>query len=256
MNELNERTSGNSIFSFQRLIFRYRLAAKFLDQGRTLDIGCGAEGEIFKYISQNNYVGIDYSLESIKKMSSKFTEANFLYQKAPPLNFPDSYFDNILCLEMIEHLSEEKGQLLLDEIGRCLKKGGKLFLSTPNAANRGKDFPEGHLKEYNVNEIVNLIENKGFTILKKTGLFLSIFKKRYKKNSFFLFRKSLYKSLEVKPQEDIRKKNPFNNLKKYFHSSSKKTIKYILNKLAKFICFMGFIFPNKAEYQVYLAEKK
>ena len=47
MNDINERSSSKSIFSFQRLIFRYKLAKKFVNQGKILDIGCGGRGRNF-----------------------------------------------------------------------------------------------------------------------------------------------------------------------------------------------------------------
>ena len=66
MNDINERSSSKSIFSFQRLIFRYKLAKKFVNQGKILDIGCGGEGEIFNFINQKDYIGIDYSFRTLK----------------------------------------------------------------------------------------------------------------------------------------------------------------------------------------------
>ena len=255
MNDINERSSSKSIFSFQRLIFRYKLAKKFVNQGKILDIGCGGEGEIFNFINQKDYIGIDYSFRTLKKLSMKFTKANFICQKVPLLNFPDACFDNILCLEMIEHIPEKEGLILLDEMYRCLKTGGRLIISTPNAKNRGKDYPEGHVVEYETDKMKSLIENAGFKILKRTGLFLNIFKNRNKKNSFFKIRKDFYKSIEISPEETTRSGNPL-NIKKYFIISCKNFLNYILRLLANFICYLGYIFPNKAEYQFYIVEKK
>ena len=39
-------------------------------------------------------------------------------------------------------------------------------------------------------------------------------------------------------------------------SFHKKLLKQALIQLAKLICFMGYVFPKKAEYQVFLASKK
>tara|TARA_Y100000816_G_C26099588_1_gene582481 strand:- start:1341 stop:2117 length:777 start_codon:yes stop_codon:yes gene_type:complete len=258
MNELNERTSKKSIFSYQRLIFRYKLAKKFLKQGSVLDIGCGGEGLIFNYISQEGYTGVDYSPKTVETISSKFPDAKFFCQESPPLDFPDSTFDNILCLEMIEHIPEDKAPVLLDEIFRCLKKGGYLLLSTPNALNRGKHYPEGHIKEYTVNEMEGLIHSAGFTVTKKTGLFLSLMKERNRADMFSKLRANLYQSLQPKTQDtNFDKKEP-NNIHKEKTSISfhKKLLKQALIQLAKLICFMGYVFPKKAEYQVFLASKK
>jgi len=45
------------------------------------------------------------------------------------LPFSDSCFDNVLCTEVLEHTSNPI--LLLNEIHRVLKKGGKLILTAP-----------------------------------------------------------------------------------------------------------------------------
>ena len=257
MSEIDERTSKQSIFSDQRLIFRYKLARKFLKQGSVLDIGCGGEGLIFDYISQEGYTGVDYSPKTVEIIASKFPEAQFFCQESPPLDFPDSTFDNILCLEMIEHISEDKAPVLLQEIFRCLKKDGQLLLSTPNALNRGKNYPEGHIKEYTISEMEGLMRNAGFTVTKKSGLFLSLMNDRYRVDKFSKLRANLYKSLQPKTQEPNFDKKLPNSIHKDKKSISfhKKVLRQVLIQLAKLICFMGYVFPNKAEYQVLLAEK-
>ena len=109
--------------------------------------------------------------------------------------------------------------------------------------------------EYETDRMKNLVENAGFKILKRTGFFLKIYKTRNKKNSFFKIRKDFYKSIEISPEETVRKGNPL-NIKKYFIISYKKYFNYVLRLLANFICYLGYIFPNKAEYQFYIVEKK
>jgi SAM-dependent methyltransferase len=258
MNETNERTSKQSIFSYQRSIFRYKLTKKFLLQGTILDIGCGGEGLIFDFISQEQYTGLDYSPKTIKKISSEYTDAKFVCQKSPPLDFPDSTFDNVLCFEMIEHIPEKEAPILLEEIFRCLIKGGKLLLTTPNASNRGKTLGEGHIKEYSVDEMEDLIVNAGFTITKRSGLFLRITDDRTGPDMYSKFRAKLYESLHPKSQESNVRTIESDNIKKDkaslpFH---KKLLKKALIGIAKLVCFMGYIFPNKAEYQIWLVEKK
>ena len=84
-----------------------------------------AEGEIFNFINQKDYIGIDYSFRTLTKIIHEiYKSIPILFANAfPLLNFPDACFDNILCLEMIEHIPEKEGLILLDEMYRCLKTG-------------------------------------------------------------------------------------------------------------------------------------
>lgn len=81
-----------------------------------LDVGCGD-----KYLQQAchesgwNYLGIDYS------------DANFEFDTFP---VNDASFDIICSLAVIEHLTNPDN--FLNEVFRCLKPGGLLYLSTPN----------------------------------------------------------------------------------------------------------------------------
>lgn len=49
-----------------------------------------------------------------------------------PLPFPDGHFDAAISIEGIEHLENPYG--FLKELGRVLKAGGRLVLTTPNIA--------------------------------------------------------------------------------------------------------------------------
>lgn len=46
-----------------------------------------------------------------------------------PLPFPDNFFDNVTCIEVIEHMKNP--WFVVGEINRVLKPGAKLILSTP-----------------------------------------------------------------------------------------------------------------------------
>ena len=65
MSNHDERTTDASIFSYERMLFRYRLANRFFSKkGKVLDIGCGC-GYGVQHFDEKNYVGIDYSDQAI-----------------------------------------------------------------------------------------------------------------------------------------------------------------------------------------------
>lgn len=63
-----------------------------------------------------------------------------------PLPFAVGEFDAVACVEGIEHLENPFG--LVRELGRCLKRGGRLVITTPNitsARSRLRFFLTGHM---------------------------------------------------------------------------------------------------------------
>jgi len=107
------------------------------------------------------------------------------------LPFEDSYFDVIIFTEVLEHLCVPPS-LVLAEVKRVLRPGGKLLLSVPNIAtlhkrlkllfgknilppadrqlNGDKIHGYGHLHEYTMGEIEAILRGVGFKILKKRHL--------------------------------------------------------------------------------------
>ncbi|UXZ62698.1 class I SAM-dependent methyltransferase [Burkholderia multivorans] len=101
-----------------------------------------------------------------------------------PLPFADASVDNILCTEVIEHISDivyrEATTLsgiffFLDEIYRVLRVGGRALITTPNAASLWaiqrammKQAPlmyDWHFREFTKSEMQQIVEYAGFDIV-------------------------------------------------------------------------------------------
>jgi len=97
-----------------------------------LDFGCGEGRYIEEFLKVNPYkiVGIDISSYAINKAKKRFPKAKFYAlsgdEKIPIKN---ESVDFILAADVIEHIFDVSNYLL--EMNRCLKKGGKIFISTP-----------------------------------------------------------------------------------------------------------------------------
>jgi SAM-dependent methyltransferase len=118
---------------YDRLTIAYHELAEFyLPEwlGTYLDYGCGPltfarrmEGRF----EQGH--GVDVVLPPV----TRSYPARFQFQRIAitgKLPYPDSYFDSISLVEVIEHVPAE--QPVLEEVARVLKKGGTLVITTPH----------------------------------------------------------------------------------------------------------------------------
>lgn len=122
---------GKRILKKTRLPFDLNLAV--------LDFGCGP-GFLWDHLRRLNvkwhYTGLDFSKESIQKLSAKASgDLRFkgaVHAVKLPTGLPDEHFDAILLCEVIEHLSDDILEGILSECSRLLAPSGVLIITTPN----------------------------------------------------------------------------------------------------------------------------
>jgi SAM-dependent methyltransferase len=101
--------------------------------------------------------------------------------EAEALPFADASFDEAIMTEVIEHMWRDPS-MAISEIARCLKRGGRLFLTTPNACERHaitcilwqahpnqrsqyySTLESGHVHLWTVNELREILEVHGFEV--------------------------------------------------------------------------------------------
>lgn len=93
---------------------------------KVLDYGCGS-GDITRVVSKyaKYVIGVDIDIKTAKE---KYNDLVFLLQKSKGLDFPDNYFDRIICVNVIEHVHDYV--YLLKEFKRVLKPEGKIFITS------------------------------------------------------------------------------------------------------------------------------
>jgi SAM-dependent methyltransferase len=119
------------------LMARQRFALQVVEAGlphgaKILDAGCGP-GEMAAVLMQRGYEvwGIDIAEPMIRHARERGGATRFRVGDIERIPFPDSTFDGVVCLGVLEYLDSDAKALT--EIGRVLKPGGKAVVSTPNA---------------------------------------------------------------------------------------------------------------------------
>ncbi len=95
-----------------------------------LDLGC-AQGILSYFLRQKGgfWVSADLDFANVKS-SQALLENNLVQMGEASLPFKDGAFDQVVCLDYLEHVDDD--DLTLAEIRRVLKEGGRLILVTPH----------------------------------------------------------------------------------------------------------------------------
>ena len=94
-----------------------------------LDLGSGEGGTSSILSKENEVISFDIKLNRLKKQK-KSSSLNKINGNAVTLPFKNDLFDLIILQDVIEHVNGI--DKLLTEVLRVLKKGGYIYLSTPN----------------------------------------------------------------------------------------------------------------------------
>jgi len=97
-----------------------------------LDVGCGV-GNYIGLLSNNELkVGVDISLQALKIAKQRAKSCIFIAGDITKLPIANEKISLVLCIEVLQYLSDSSCKNALNEIDRILKKGGDLILSTLN----------------------------------------------------------------------------------------------------------------------------
>ena len=135
-------------------IWRFRWVAGYVKGRDVLDVPCGMGWGTSFYGKAKSVVGIDISEEAIDEAKQRYsTVGRFGVGSMEKLNFENSSFDVVSCLEGIEHVPIEIGRSFLDEASRVLRPGGVLLMSSPYCLTKEHSGNPYHIHEYQPSEI-------------------------------------------------------------------------------------------------------
>jgi ubiquinone/menaquinone biosynthesis C-methylase UbiE len=135
-------------------LWRYRWASQYCRGRDVLDIPCGMGWGTSLITAPRSLTGVDLNVDAISEANRRYArKAKFIVGDMGRLEFEDSSFDVVCCLEGIEHVPLEVGQSFLRECSRVLRPEGTLLLSSPYCRTKPHSGNPFHIHEYQPEEI-------------------------------------------------------------------------------------------------------
>jgi 2-polyprenyl-3-methyl-5-hydroxy-6-metoxy-1,4-benzoquinol methylase len=172
-------------FETSRPRYQYTLALALASRGgRALDVGC-SPGHLSMGLVKAGFEvqGIDLNPAWQAKYAPGWAQRLHITHtdiEKNPMPFPSASFDLVIFTEVLEHIAITDPGVVLGEIRRVLRPGGRMVLSTPNVTNlsnvvaliQGENVfwpPEifygsvdRHNREYTPGELMQLVQRTGF----------------------------------------------------------------------------------------------
>lgn len=142
--------------------------------GAALDLGCG-DGRLSGLIPAERLTVADVSVVALSRARERLPGARAVeLEPDAPLPLADNEMDLVMCAEMLEHVRDV--QLLLSEVRRVLRPGGRLAVTTPahgratgadvvlRGFERRFDPLSPHLRFFTRRSLCRLLEGLGFEV--------------------------------------------------------------------------------------------
>jgi SAM-dependent methyltransferase len=130
--------------------------SKYLN-GDILEIGAGIGNFTSKLSKYGKVTAIDYDPD--------YKNANYGDIEKGKYFFEDKKFDSIICMNVLEHIKDDKKALL--NMFDLLNPGGKLILLAPAFQFAYSDLDKnlGHFRRYTKDQLSNLLKSSGYLLL-------------------------------------------------------------------------------------------
>ncbi len=106
---------------------------------RILDLGCGVGTCAFHAARRGaESYGLDFSPASVRmaqELSARYSvpgKLSFLVGNAKAIPFGASFFDKVVSADFFEHITDDEKDIVLRQVRRVLKPGGRFVLFTPS----------------------------------------------------------------------------------------------------------------------------
>ncbi len=146
MKKLIEKIYYSQFFSLIFPTTVWCLQKNLSDCESVLDLGCGSSSPL-QYCDDIKYsIGVEAFTPYFIESRSRRIHTKYLNKKIEEVDFPEKSFDAVILIEVLEHLSKEDGNDLLERVERWAKK--KIIVSTPNGFWEQNEYDENPFQRH------------------------------------------------------------------------------------------------------------
>ncbi len=157
----------DEFYSKNRTAWRGNTTVPIRVTGKALDLGCGNGKTVSTLIDEGFEVtGIDFSETAIQQCRERFPRAEFVVGSIDKLPFPNSTFDFVTAVHVLEHLDDAQLSATVGEVSRVLKDGGFVFIRSftgRDMRSEKRSDSDIFYRFYEVEDIVDAF--KGFSVV-------------------------------------------------------------------------------------------
>ena len=133
-----------------------------------LDAGCGTGGVLIELARRGAAAGVDASPESAAVAAERVPDADVRVADAAALPFDRGSFDLVCCLDVIEHVDDDRA--VLRELRRVARHHGRMLLTVPALPSlwSGHDVAAGHRRRYRRGTLLAAARDAGWVVERTT----------------------------------------------------------------------------------------
>ncbi len=168
-----------------RLFFplQFLLLRDLINCNSVLDLGCGNHSMVPSMVPEHVYtVGVEYFKPYYEESVQKGRHKKCIHSNVMEVEFEDKSFDAVVLSDVLEHLTKEEGQILLQRMERWARK--KVIVFTPNGFVPQEEYDSNPFMEHKSGWDVNEFKKTGYRVFGVRG---------------FKFLKNLYLDENKKP---------------------------------------------------------
>jgi SAM-dependent methyltransferase len=162
--------SGGSKLYQEAQLARIKFASRYICSDDIVGDVCSGPPFASRIIQCKKYYGVDHPnlIESVRQKSTYPSNLEMIpydFEKDDAKIILTEKADVIMSFETLEHTPDPES--FLKNIWNILKPNGLLILSTPNNPYNEEPMSVEHFVEYSINEVVKMMEDAGFEIVKR-----------------------------------------------------------------------------------------